>query len=84
MFVCLHSWHAEFPGPGIEPLPQQPKPQMQQRQTLNPLGHQGTPAFPNFKVSLSLNLLNVFHRDVVYFSFISLVSVNPLGILSEA
>ena len=37
-FFWLHSWHAEVPGSGIKPMPQQ-----WQHWILNLLGHQGTP-----------------------------------------
>ena len=41
---CLHLWHVEVPGPGMEPTPQkQPEPLQQQSQILNPLYHQGIP-----------------------------------------
>ena len=35
-FCCPRPWHAKFPGPGIEPVPQQqPEPLQRQRQILN-------------------------------------------------
>ena len=36
-FFWLHLWHVEVPGPRMEP-----KPQLWQRQILNPLSHEGT------------------------------------------
>ena len=43
LFIWLHLWHMEVPGPGIEPMPWQPF-QLQQWQCwiVNLLSHQGT------------------------------------------
>ena len=43
LFVWLYPWHAEVPGPGTEPVPQQ-----WQHRILNLLGHQGTPHILTF------------------------------------
>ena len=45
-FFWSHPRHAEVPGPGIEPMPQQG-----QHQILNPLSHQGTPGIILFVTS---------------------------------
>ena len=53
--IILHTffwswlWHAEVPGSGIKPVPQQwPKPQQSQCWILNQLSHQGAPDGSNF------------------------------------
>ena len=43
---CLCPWHAEVPGPGVKPVPQQcPKPLQRQGLIFNVLSQQGTPHF---------------------------------------
>ena len=43
IYFWLYLWHAEVPGPGIEPMPQQqPKLQQWPPWILNPLSYQGT------------------------------------------
>ena len=56
-FCSAHSMWM-FPGPGMEPMPQQqPKPLQWQRRILNPLHDKATPSIPIFLLLLLLGLI---------------------------
>ena len=62
--------HAEVPGPGIKPTPQQwLEPQQWQCQIPNPLNHQGTPCFKFVLIIMLIeNLFVVYFYNISWFS----------------
>ena len=67
-----HSWHAEIPGPGIKPGPQQwPEPLQWQHWVLNPLCQKGTP-IRSFQFSRS-------HQLTFFCDWHSGTAVRPMG-----